>query len=144
MPHDLAYRSPHLIKLRTLTLPSTELTRSLLIFVLQKAGVGRCCAEKDRSRGFGAVIVITDESEMGAFAGALPLAHRGGPVRLGSDTARDRNGRTCCGMRGPVLLRRKKGGHAFVTDEGTGFSTLHSAGSPIRNRLRSVSMPLQA
>ena len=85
---------------------------------LTKGGGGALLREKIVAAASARMIVIADESKWVPALGRFPLPIEVVPFGLEATRRAIETAALAAGCAGPVLLRRKKGGHAFVTDEG--------------------------
>jgi ribose 5-phosphate isomerase A len=85
---------------------------------LIKGGGGALLREKIVAAASARMIVIADGSKWVSMLGRFPLPIEVVPFGLGATRRAVEAAAAAAGCPGPALLRRDKGGHAFVTDGG--------------------------
>jgi ribose 5-phosphate isomerase A len=85
---------------------------------LIKGGGGALLREKIVAQASARMVVIADESKSVPTLGRFPLPIEVVPFGLAATQRAIAAATAAMGLSGPVVLRRDKGGHAFVTDGG--------------------------
>jgi ribose 5-phosphate isomerase A len=109
---------------------------------LIKGGGGALLNEKIVAAASARMVVIADESKWVPVLGRFPLPIEVMPFGLAAIQRAVEAAATATGAPGPVILRRNKAGHAFVTDGGHWILDAHlnriADPKPLADRLSSI------